>query len=52
MTVGVGEGVDIMLSYEADTSEVDITVKVVIAGFVEVECMAELLDSMIGVEVV
>ena len=52
VTVGVGEDVDIMLLFEADTSEVDITVEVGIAGFVEVECMAELLDPMVADEIV
>ena len=50
---GPGECVDIMLSkYEADIVEVDIIVEVIIAGLIEDENLAELLDSMMELEVI
>ena len=54
VTVGVGKGVDIMLLYEVGPSEMDINVEdnINISVLIEVEYVAELLDSIIGFEVV
>ena len=52
MTIGVGEDVEIILSFDVDTGEVEITVDDNVCGLMEVEYTAELLDSSLGFEVV
>ena len=52
VTVEVGEGVDVILTYNVDTVEVGLTIEDSISGLIEVEYVAELLNSMARVEVV